>query len=102
MDSCLARAERVPAHEQKVANVSLRINAVGQPRPVVPLVAETGDVQQVRCERGGFLEADGVGIHVGSPGMLEGARGPAVLLRLSVEALRVVAAGELVAAIDGV
>src|SRR5215472_7782186 len=104
MDGCLSRTERIPADKQKrlpgVANIGLGIDAVGQPRLVVPLVAEAGDVQKILRKRGSFLDTDGVGVHVGGSGMLQGAGGTAVLQRLPVETLRVVAAREVVTVVD--
>src|SRR5262249_31772438 len=79
-----------------IANIGLRIDAVGEAGLVIPLIAEAGDVQQVGRERGAFLNADGVGVYVGSAGMLESAGGAAVLLSLPVTTLGIVAAGEVV------
>src|SRR5262249_40946989 len=79
------------------ADIGFGIDAIGQARLVVSLIAKARDVQQIRRERRRFLNADRIGIHIRSPGVLESAGGPAVLLRLTIESLPVIAAAQVIA-----
>src|SRR5262249_19574453 len=63
---------------------------------IVTLIAESKDIDQIRIQRGGELHIKSVGIHERSAGMFKGTAGPAVLLCLSREALRIVSRGDLV------